>query len=81
MADIERNEFTPQSFTSTVTKKLPERVKIDLDMGTIELPPMPNQEEEVDSLFNPKFFGDEKERMQRWVRKMLLYRQPRMETN
>ncbi|XP_063698807.1 serine/threonine-protein kinase fray2-like [Culicoides brevitarsis] len=79
-ADIDRNEFTPQSFTSTA-KKLPEKVKIDLDMGTIELPPMPNQEEEEDTLFNPKFFGDEKERMQRWVRKMMLYRQPRMETN
>lgn len=80
VADIERNEFTPQSFSSTA-KKLPERVKIDLDMGTIELPAMPNQEEEVDTLFNPKFFGDEKERMQRWVRKLMLYRQPRMETN
>lgn len=80
VAEIERNEFTPQSFTSTA-KKLPERVKIDLDMGTIELPPMPNQEDEVDTLFNPKFFGDEKDRMQRWVRKLMSYRQARMETN
>uniref|UniRef100_A0A336JX60 CSON014410 protein n=1 Tax=Culicoides sonorensis TaxID=179676 RepID=A0A336JX60_CULSO len=82
VAEIEKNEFVPQSFSSSSSvKKLPDKVKIDLDMETIELPPMPNQEEEVDTLFNPKFFGDEKERMQRWIKKLLSYRQPRMETN
>lgn len=80
VAEIERNEFVPKTFTSITTKKLPDKVKIDLDTETISIPvpPRPNDEPEEDTLINPKFFGDEKSRMDKWIKKLLSYRQLRM---
>lgn len=74
--DIERDEFVPQTFTSnSLVKKLPEKVKIDLKNEQIILPVIEEQEPE-DQLINPEFFGgDADDRMRRWVRKLLSYRQ------
>lgn len=69
-------------------KKLPDKVKIDLANEQIILPAMEvgtadEDAKQEDPLINPVFFGDgdEEERMRRWVRKLLYYRQKAKEAN
>lgn len=58
-------------------KKLPEKVQIDLTNEQIIMPAIVEEKPEEETLFNPSFFGDgdEDERMRRWVRKLMIYRQ------
>jgi len=79
--EINASEFVPKTFSSSATvstsKKLPEKVKIDLKNQTILLPKL-DEEPPEDTLINPKFFGDEDERMRRWIRKLYQYRQRKL---
>lgn len=59
------------------TKKLPEKVKIDLVNEQVIVPVVKEEKPAEDPLINPAYFGDldDTERMRKWVRKLMYYRQ------
>lgn len=81
LAKLDADEFVPQTFVSSkkpvakeATSAAPGSILINLASQTIKVPKSEEPEAE-DPLFHPNFFGNDDDRMNRWVRKLLAYRQ------
>lgn len=82
LAKLDADEFVPQTFVSskkpaaaaTGASAAPGSILINLASQTIKVPKAEEPEAE-DPLFHPNFFGNDDERMTRWVRKLLAFRQ------
>lgn len=79
LAKLDADEFVPQTFVSSkkpaaATSAAPGSILINLASQTIKVPKAEEPEAE-DPLFHPNFFGNDDERMNRWVRKLLAFRQ------
>lgn len=72
--EINADDFIPKAFTSS--KRLPENIKIDLKSETISVPHIETKKNDLeDTLFHPSLYGDDNERMDKWVKKLYMYRQ------
>lgn len=78
LAKLNADEFVPQSFVSTkkpaTNPAAGGNILIDLAAQTIKVPKA-EEEQTEDPLFHPNFFGNDDERMSRWIRKLLAMRQ------
>lgn len=80
LAMLDEDGFVPQAFVSSrkpaaaASAGAPGSIVIDLASQTIKIPKAEEAEAE-DPLFHPNFFGNDDERMTRWVRKLMAYRQ------
>lgn len=77
IAKIEDDSFTQTSFFSnSESKKLPEKVIIDLKNETISIEEKDEEDSQPESLlFHPNFTGDYMKKMDKWVKKLYNYRQ------
>ncbi|XP_055856652.1 DNA topoisomerase 1 [Episyrphus balteatus] len=78
IAKIEDDSFTASPFFSSAeTKKLPEKVIIDLKNDTILVEDKDETETQPEEslLFHPNFIGDYMQKMDKWVNKLYNYRQ------
>ncbi|CAD7089506.1 unnamed protein product [Hermetia illucens] len=71
--EIDADSFVPKTFTST--KKVPDKVIIDLQKDTISVPLVEKTAPDEDEIIHPNFLGNDEERMERWIRKLFIYRQ------
>lgn len=74
---LNADEFVPQAFVSTkkpATNQTGGNIVIDLASQTIKVPKAEGEQAE-DPLFHPNFFGNDDERMTRWIRKLMFMRQ------
>lgn len=81
IAKIEDDSFTSTPFfSSSESKKLPEKVIIDLRNDTILVEEKDKEKEAEDTqpeslLFHPNFIGDNMKKVDKWVKKLYNYRQ------
>lgn len=73
---IEEDTFTPQVFVSGATKKVSEKVYINLkdETMTVPLPDEKVNDNLAEYNFNPLFLGDQQTKMDKWIKKLHNYR-------
>lgn len=69
--DLENDSFAPKEFTSK-SKIVVDLKKDKVIVPEIPLPPAADKEEE--SLIHPDFIGDEQAKVEKWIKKLYLYR-------
>lgn len=71
--EIEANNFIPKSFTSV--KKVSEKVIIDLQKETVSIPKFQQCTVDDGNVFHPNFLGNEEKKIEKWTKKLYIYRQ------